>query len=131
MPLTVIKVVEDIVKQVENTVTDIANEVSNSAQQAAFDALVAEHNNIKKAYEDEIAKIKMILENRLTESIKSTLSPRSSDIQKEIDLKEAQINSLMTEANPTIPAESKKNDKKKDVKKPIKSTVGGLARNCK
>jgi len=101
-------VVEDVVKAVEDktlnglaslqqqaiedkTLNGLASLQQQAIQQQAFDALQKEHNEIKAAYEAEIDKIKTLIDQKLTATI---LSPRSLEIQKQIDAKEQQIKKL-------------------------------------
>jgi hypothetical protein len=83
-------VVEDVVKAIEDK-TQAVEDKTQAIQQQAFDTLQKEHNEIKAAYEAEIDKIKTLIDQKLTATI---LSPRSLEIQKQIDAKEQQIKKL-------------------------------------
>jgi hypothetical protein len=92
-------VVEDVVKAVEDK-TQAVEDKTQAIQQQAFDTLQKEHNEIKAAYEAEIDKIKTLIDQKLTATI---LSPRSLEIQKQIDAKEQQIKKLEHKNNSDDP----------------------------
>lgn len=92
MPFRIHNIVQEVVKEVIQEVVQEAKEVAQPIAAELFDDLVKEHDQIKRAYIDEIDKIKSLIEQKL--SAPSLLSPRKIDLQKQIDQKEKQIKEL-------------------------------------